>query len=362
MKILFVLELFYPNIGGNEKLFKTLGESMVRQGHEVTVITTRFNRSLSKTETLNGMLIRRIPLISRFMFTFFGLFYLPREARKADLIHTTSYNAALPARIAAFMSRKPCIITFHEVWGNLWFKLPYLNLAERLLFYSYEQFILRLGFKKYIGVSEFTKNRLLKNGIGKSRVMCIHNGLEYTGYKKQHTPPENKFIYTYFGRLGSSKGLDLILASATSFLSSPGRKLNLIIPRQPGALYQTIIKTITRNKLDGRIDIHHELPEHELNNILITSSCVVIPSYSEGFCFAAAEAVAMGIPVVSSGNGALAEVVSGKHINMDEMTPQGLTRALEKAEKGLWDETPAKMFELSDTVKKYQKLYSGLLS
>ena len=39
MKILFVLENFYPNIGGVETLFKSLTEQLVREGHEVMVIT-----------------------------------------------------------------------------------------------------------------------------------------------------------------------------------------------------------------------------------------------------------------------------------------------------------------------------------
>ena len=50
MRILFVLEHFYPYIGGVEQLFWQLSKSLVARGHEVKVITTRFDKKLSKTQ------------------------------------------------------------------------------------------------------------------------------------------------------------------------------------------------------------------------------------------------------------------------------------------------------------------------
>ena len=59
-----------------------------------------------------------------------------------------------------------------------------------------------------------------------------------------------------------------------------------------------------------------------------------MPSYSEGFCFTAAEAVAMKIPLIHSGKGALKEVVAGKQLTMEEFSAQGLAQAMKKAMKG----------------------------
>ena len=39
MKILFVTDYYYPHIGGVEKLFKSLAESLVEKGNKVSVIT-----------------------------------------------------------------------------------------------------------------------------------------------------------------------------------------------------------------------------------------------------------------------------------------------------------------------------------
>ena len=83
----------------------------------------------------------------------------------------------------------------------------------------------------------------------------------------------------------------------------------------------------------------------------------MIPSYSEGFCFAAVESIALGIPVISSGKGALEEVVSGKHIVMESQDSKGLSDALEKAYRGEWIKKPVKEFPFEDTLRDYLGLY-----
>ena len=87
----------------------------------------------------------------------------------------------------------------------------------------------------------------------------------------------------------------------------------------------------------------------------------MVPSSSEGFCFVAAESIAMNIPVISSGKGALAEVVSGTHITMKSYDSKGLQEALEKAYRGEWDKTEVKKFPLDDTVDNYIGLYRELV-
>lgn len=359
MKILFVLELYYPNIGGIEKLFKSLAEKLVEEGHEVTVVTSRFDKELASGETIAGVRIKRLNIRSRFLFTFFGIFGMMREARNCDIIHTTSYNAAFPARLAGWLYRKKVLITFHEAWGKLWFKLPWANMVSKSLYYIYESFILHLRFHRFIAVSDYTARCLHHMGIRKSKISMIYNGLDYKQYNPEAYSPPEKFTFTFFGRLGISKGLDLLLESAPEFLSKhPDARLRLILPTRPKGFFRRIKKKL--NSLpDKQYELYHNLSTDELQNSLQHSSCVVIPSYSEGFCFAAAECVALGIPIISSGKGALKEVVSGKYIEMDPFNPKGLTDALEKAFAGQWTEIPVKQFHFRDTVEAYLKLYEG---
>jgi glycosyltransferase involved in cell wall biosynthesis len=359
MRVLFILELYYPNIGGIEKLFKSLAERLAEQGHEVKVITTRFRKDLPKKELINGVEVRRLNISSRFLFTFFGIFGMMGAARKSDIIHTTSYNAAFPARLAGWISGKKVMITFHEAWGPLWFRLPWANYLSKILYFTYEWIILRMRFHKFIAVSDNTAASLNRLGVNKNSIVRIYNGLDYEQYDSGSFSPPEAFTCTYFGRLGISKGLDMLLASAPFFLkNNPGAHFKFIYPKVPGRLYRKVSRKLKELPAMSYTCLH-ELNYEDLIKELQSSSCVVIPSYSEGFCYAAAEAIAMGIPVISSGQGALKEVVSGKSITMPSLDPKGLTQALEKAKNGEWEDKPVRQFHFSDTVESYLKLYNS---
>jgi glycosyltransferase involved in cell wall biosynthesis len=90
------------------------------------------------------------------------------------------------------------------------------------------------------------------------------------------------------------------------------------------------------------------------------STCVVIPSHSEGFCFAAAEAVAMGVPIISSGKGALHEVVSGLHLHLSKLDSSNLAAAMKKAIARKWDKKEIVKFEVTDFIQGHLTLYQKI--
>lgn len=364
MKILFFLEHYYPKIGGVETLFKSLAEALVGKGYQVTVLTTRTSREMPRKEEVNGVEIIRFSFYNRYFFTFLAFFPALKYIRNADLVLTTSYNAGLPAFLSAKLLRKKVIITFHEAWGNLWFRLPWMSAPARFLHYLFEQLLLKLPFDTFIAVSNSTAHRLQESGVSEKRIKVIYNGIDYRafpGRKPEEAPTASPFIYTYFGRLGISKGLDILLEAAARLKTDlPDSRLKLIIPKEPEGFYKKIGKEIKGRGLEGHILLMHHLPFSELQKELKASHCIVIPSYSEGFCFAAVEAIALGIPLISSDQGALKEVVSGKYIKMRSLSSEALVVALKRAAEGDWEESPVKRFALSETVEKYLTVLEGL--
>ena len=119
---------------------------------------------------------------SRYLFTFLGFFYLLKHIQKSDFIHTTSYNAAIPAFFAGKLFGKKVIVTFHEVWDQLWFKLPDMGSLGKWGHYLFEQFLLKLPFDKFIGVSKSTSRNLINAGVSSERVTTIYNGLDYSEF------------------------------------------------------------------------------------------------------------------------------------------------------------------------------------
>ncbi len=366
MKILFVLENYYPNIGGVETLFKNLSESLVQRGYTITILTNQFSKSLSRRESINGVDIVRVPFYNRYLFTILAFFPAFKLARQHDIIHTTSYNAGVPAFFAGLLSRKKVLITFHEVWGKLWFDLPYMSKFSLSLHYLFEKFLLLLPFYRFIAVSEATQKNLIGAGIIADKTKLIHNGIEYDKFalsaNKGNEATSDHYKFIYFGRLGISKGINLIL-DAVELLKEGRQKfrLTLVIPSEPADFRQKIIHIIKTKKIESLIDIKSDLEAKVLQTEITNSDAVIIPSYSEGFCFTAVESMALGIPIISSGKGALEEVVNGKHLTMKSHDGEGLAEAMEMAMANEWDEKESVKFELEDSIQKYMALYNSLI-
>lgn len=360
MRILYVLEHYFPYIGGAEKLFQELAEGMAAQGHHVVVITTLFNRELPMTETVNKVKVVRLNCYNRFLFTFFAFFKLITLKDRFDLVHSTTYNAAVPAWLYARLKGYHCILTFHEVWDKLWFELPFLSYGQRLVYFWYEKFVTKLKFDQYIAVSQATQESLIEAGIEKKSITCIHNGLDQSLYADKHVgSSEGKFKFLYFGRLGVSKGLELIIPAFTQLKKErTDVELDLVLPTTPTSVFQQVLGMIHQNGDPKDLNIFHEVSSEELQKMITTSDAILIPSHSEGFCFAAAEACALGAPVIHSGRKALAEVVSGMNIEMSSVSVSGLLDAMKKARAGEWNLTSPKQFLLSETIRHHFDLYN----
>ncbi len=365
MRILFILEYYYPHIGGVETFFHSLIEKLDSEGHEVTVFTNRYEAKLSAQESMgNNISIIRKRYYNRYLFTFFAWWSALRYARKSDLIHTTSYNAAIPAWLAAKFTGTKSIITFHERWGKLWYDLPWMSYPAKVLHFSFEWMITKLSFDKYVGVSDYTKNALLESGISEQRVTRIYNGISYEGWP-EHKGSSNDQPYTflYFGRVGYAKGVDLLLNAYQQLLTkhSDHHQLVLVVPSEETPLLRKVKRLIKEYKLESHLMIKHDLAYSDLLSEIVRADAVVIPSYSEGFCFAAAETMAIGTPIISSGQGALSEVVSGQHIEAVSLDATDLMTAMHEALEGRWVETESKRFQLADTISAYQELYKDIL-
>ena len=365
MKILFVLEYYHPHIGGVESLFKSLIDTLTEQGHEVIILTNRYDSNLISHEVGHNLSIRRYRFFNRYIFTFLawlpGLFI----TKGVDIIHTTSYNAAIPAWIIGKLTIKKVVVTFHEFWGNLWYELPWMIHPARWLHFSFEKMLTKLSFEKIVAVSDFTKEALMNAHVDPQKVVRIYNGIDYEEHRGMHiqtTPSElpSPFVFTYFGRIGYSKGLDLLIEAVASLRDhNENFILQLIVPKEH--LFENLLNLIQEFRLENRVRFFHSLPKADLFDKIANSDAVVIPSYSEGFCFAAVETMTIGTPIVSSGRGALKEVISGQFIEMDSFSSIALKNAMIGAMQGRWTKTELKKFPLHHTVDQYIDLYQEMI-
>lgn len=373
MRILFVLENYIPHIGGVEVVFKNLCEGLAKLGHKVDVVTHRL-KGTKRFEVINGVNVYRVNCFhSRYWFTFLSIPKVLKLAKKADLMHTTTFNGAFPAWFVSKLLKKKCIITVHEVWVGKWNKLTEMSWLNAKIHDFLERFIYLLSFDKYIGVSKSTQKQLLEVGVKMDKTVVIYNGVNYGYWNPKRYNEEDirkrlglkkNFIYLFTGRPGVSKGLEYLI-KAVSLISKkiPNSKFLAIVSRDKAyeKRYKYIVKLIRKLGVEDRVVLHDPVPYKKLPSYVKAADCVVVPSLSEGFGFAAAEACAMGKPVVASNTASLPEVVSGKYVLVKPKSSDGIGKGVEMIYNNKCVKTKLKKFEVKDNIKNYLDVYKKLI-
>lgn len=364
-----VLEHFYPYKGGVEFLFLHLGKQLLAQGHSVAIVTTLHDEKLPAKEIVDGLKIYRVKCRNRFLYSIWSIPTVYKVAKDCDIIQTSTYAAAFPAWVSAKLRRKKVVLTFHEYWGELWSRLPYLGIVERNIYKVYEKIISGLPYHKIVAVSNFTKKALMESGVNSSKISVIYNGLDYkeikdikTKIQSLHLPHDEVKYILFVGRLGVSKGFDIMIPGVDDFLiDHPNYKFLMIIPDYPENMCDIVNGLIDKMKAKQRVIKLTNLDRDHLYRYMTRSEAILIPSYSEGFCFVAAEAQALGVPIISSGLGALEEVVNRTHITMMNHNQQGMYEALLRMNQNEWSVGNGRMYTLANTVQEYLNLYKTMV-
>lgn len=373
MRILFVLEHFYPFVGGVAILFEELAKELQRLGCTVTVVTTRLPGTV-KHEIWEGITIERVwtpPFSRRYWFTMCALPRLWQLARHSDILQTTTYNAALPSWLVAQFLRKPIFLTVHEVWGQRWFTYPVHRLLASLYFLI-ERFIIRLPYTGLVSVSDATAIDLQKSLGKNARIQRIYNGIDTQLFRPSKAQIDSlrtelgltlaDFVFFYYGRPGISKGLEYLINAFVQICDSePRARLLLVVAADPPDRYRVIRDMIDRSSHADRIRLHPPVARNQLPRYLTLADCVVVPSLAEGFGFTAAEACAVGRPIIVTRVGSLPEVVSGHVLFAPPGDVTGLAEQLKQALHGAFQSLPPKQFSWTQAAQEYVKLYRKYL-
>lgn len=372
MNILFVLENYVPHIGGVEIVFKNLAEGLVKTGHHVEIVTHRL-KNTAKEEVISGVNIHRVNCLhSRYWFTFLSIPKVLKYAKGADIIHTTTYNGAFPAKLASILAKKPCVITIHEILGNNWRRFG-MNPLSASLHKLLEKMIVKLNFNRYVSVSKSTQRQVLAEGIPKHKSIVIYNGVDYNFWNpkeydgksiRKKFKLEKNFVYLFYGRPGISKGLEYLI-KAVPLISERIRnaKLFAIVSKDKAYKnrYGMILKLIKQLRIEDKIILHPPVQYKQLPNYVKMADCVVVPSLSEGFGYTAAESCAMNKPVVASNTTSLPEVVSGRYVLVRPKSADAVAEGVIKVYNNKTAKSRLKRFETKTNIAKYLNCYKGLM-
>ncbi len=157
---------------------------------------------------------------------------------------------------------------------------------------------------------------------------------------------EEPYIFTV-GTLQPRKNFQMLIrAFAPVALNWPH---NLIIAGGKGWMYEEMMAEVERQKMAGRVKFIGFVDDADLPTLYSDATLFVFPSLYEGFGLPLLEAMACGVPVVTSNSSSLPEVVTGEEKSAIQLPPK---------EDSVWTKTIHEL--LNDPERRTSMVRSGL--
>jgi glycosyltransferase involved in cell wall biosynthesis len=174
----------------------------------------------------------------------------------------------------------------------------------------------------FVGL-DFPKRTLVKNGFAPDRVFVIPYGTDVTSYRPIVRPPRPGFNVLYVGPLHYWKGLHYLL-DVVPKLDVPGARLTIVGRADPDWAPYFLPRIAA---LGERVRHIPGLPKAEIEQVYAEADVLVFPSLVGGIGLVCYEAMATGLPVITSdGDVVIRDGVDGLSIPLADL--DGWRRAL----------------------------------
>jgi glycosyltransferase involved in cell wall biosynthesis len=300
MKILVILNYYYPYVSGLSEYARLLCEELSMRGHEVTVLAGN-HANLKEREIINGVKVVRAPIllkISKGTVSTKFITWARELAKKADVV-----NMHLPMLesgvIASIIPKKKLICTYHcDI------NLPngfINNMIVKIMDTSCKQAFKRADSIVVNTIEYMEKSRIADKYI--TKMSEIAPPIKRLPIVQHHN--NKKFIIGFCGRLVEEKGID-VLIKAFELLKREMDDVELVI----GGDYKTVAGGSVYPRLKQYIDEHNiigikfegKIPEEEMAEFYASLDVFVLPSINclESFGMVQVEAMMCGTPVIAS--------------------------------------------------------------
>lgn len=342
MKILEVVHRFPPAIGGSEKVVFELSKEFVKQGHDVTVVTStsldnndtrgfstgrRFSLKSStykrKKEFLDGVRILRFD--PDFQFWTFAPSremkkFLKENINRFDIVHVhgyQAYEAYIVSKLCRKQSRK-YVLTAHDIISHY---PGFFNLLKK----TYDFIFGRNIIKQASGLVALTPENFEQyNDVYESseKISIIPNGIN--DYEKR--AKDRKLLLSlgnpqkvilFLGRIVEYKGCQFIIDALPKILEKYPKTKAVFVGKDGGYTKNLIERAESLSVKDHCVFTG---PVDDIEKYLNLADVFVFPSRGEGFGLAPVEAMSVGVPAILADMGGLKYVlqdIGGVPINMN---------------------------------------------
>lgn len=314
---------FRPIVGGYERAAERLSVALAERGHAVMVITERRDHAWPAQEIINGIQIKRLWCHYRqhlhviTSLTSFMLF-LAIKGRRFQVWHVHQYgmHAVLAVTLGKLLHR-PVVLKLTSSGSQglqqATAALPIARIAKYLL----------QKVDAIVATTRETEAEAIAFGVPEERVHILGNGVDMFCFKPRNeterTQIREKFgitadgIVIFVGRLSKEKNPDGLLQAWKIALPHlpTGWKLLLV---GDGPMFAELASYIETEGLTSSVYLTGY--QSNVDEWMAAADIYVLPSYWEGLSNTMLEAMASGLPVVSTRVSGSIEIVEETNAGM----------------------------------------------
>jgi len=256
---------------------------------------------------------------------------------KFDIIFATwAYPDSFAAVLISKLFRKPIITKVHGTDIN-----------------EYAEFWLRRRLIRFtlnnsccvISVSQALRNRMIEIGVKPEKIKVIYNGidadifklLDKTDARKELGIDISKKVILFVGNLKPVKGLTYLIKGFAGIANSSQNVVLILIGE--GELRKELEDEIKKHGIENCVQILGTRSHKEIPKWMNACDLLCLPSLNEGVPNVILEALACGIPVVTSNVGGIPEIIISTNygIMVNPKDADRLQKALIECLERKWD-------------------------
>ena len=324
MKILMLSWEYPPRIvGGISRVVHDLSHKLVKDGHEVTVVTYR-DGDVPYYEDDDGVRVNRVDnfmIASNNFIDWILQLNFNMVARtgeiiakegKFDVIHAHDWLVAYAAKTLKTSYNIPMVSTIHatEAGRNSGIRTDeqrYINDTEWMLTYESSEVIVNSNYMKselqrLFGLP-FEKINVIPNGVNLNNFNNVYRDYDF----RRRFAMDNEKIILFMGRLVYEKGIQTLISAMPKILSRY-HDVKLVIAGK-GGMIDELRNQVNYLGINEKVYFAGYLNSADVKKMYKCSDISVFPSTYEPFGIVAIEAMLSGTPVVVSDIGGLNEIV-----------------------------------------------------
>jgi glycosyltransferase involved in cell wall biosynthesis len=338
-------------MGGIEIVAYNQAKELVKLGHKVTIVSSKVGNE-AEEEVMDGIKIIRVRAWNWFekkwgvpypIFSPKILSVLDKEAKYADILHVhdIGYLSSFAATMKARKYSKKLILMQHIASVKKGF---IVDLIQKIVQKTYGRYILKSANKIIVC------NELVKKWINKpEKTIFLHNAVDTHLFKPatkekkrklriKYALPLNKPIIIFVGRLVDKKGFQKLFEAKD--------KEYFILFVGDGEVPKNMQNIENTKFIQSQ-------PQSKLSELYQLSDIFCLPSINEGFPLTILEAIASGLPIITTNHEGYDKYLDKKNTILINPTIGNIKKSIKKLLKDRNKLSSMREYSHSEAIKRF---------